>query len=96
MKDAGPLNDDSLLTLNDLAKHMQVTSRTVQRMVSEGECPPPFRVGGAVRWRWATIREWIRLTEIRQSMVTIDDNRRHSTTSSTAGRKGTSEDSEPK
>lgn len=66
MKDS--LTDDSLLTLADLAKHLQCNARTVRRMVADGECPPPFKLGGATRWRWGTIREWIRAVELVQAI----------------------------
>lgn len=40
-----------LLTLSQVADHLQVSARTVQRMVARGEFPPPIQVSaGSARW----------------------------------------------
>lgn len=98
MRPTDPLTDDSLLTLQDLARHLNVSKRTIQQMVADGDCPRPFKLGGAVRWRWATIREWVRAVEllesIKRSSVQKDAEPRESTRKPARGRDGSG--SEPK
>lgn len=60
--------DDSLLTIQDLAKHLQVDTRTIQRLLVKGECPRPFVIGNLKRWRWATVKEWIKAVELLSSL----------------------------
>jgi predicted DNA-binding transcriptional regulator AlpA len=38
---------------------MQVSPRTLWRLLSAGKLPEPIRVGRSVRWRMSDIREWI-------------------------------------
>lgn len=49
-----------LMTLNDVADHLQVTARTVQRRVAAGEFPRPILVGPTCpRWRREDLDAWI-------------------------------------
>lgn len=49
-----------LMTLNDVADHLQVTARTVQRRVAAGEFPAPILVGPTCpRWRREDLDAWI-------------------------------------
>jgi predicted DNA-binding transcriptional regulator AlpA len=102
MHERETLTDNTLLTVADLAKMLQLSQRRVREMVLEGECPSPFKLGGAVRWRWGTIRKWVEavefLTAMRQGKTTetrkaakSGEERR----SAAAGKKATSGDSEP-
>jgi prophage regulatory protein len=38
---------------------LNVSSRTVWRLLSAGKLPTPIRVGGSVRWVLSEIEEWI-------------------------------------
>jgi excisionase family DNA binding protein len=97
------LTDDSLLTVADLAKLLQLSQRRVREMVTQGECPSPFRLGGAVRWRWVTIRKWVEAVEFLTNMRQGNTKSRRKAAksgeerrSAAPGKKATSEDPPPK
>lgn len=48
-----------LLTVKQLAAVLNLSTRTVWRMHSEGRIPPSVRLGRSVRWRRDEIDEWI-------------------------------------
>lgn len=48
-----------LIGVNDLAGLLQVSTRTIWRLVSSGEAPEPIRFGGSCRWRLEEVRAWI-------------------------------------
>ena len=54
-----------LLTLSEAATLLQVSTRTLQRMIRNGELPA-FKVGGQWRLRETQLRPWV---ENRETMV---------------------------
>jgi len=48
-----------LVTAEQLAEILQVSTRTVWRMRSAGQLPKPVRIGGNVRWRAQDVASWI-------------------------------------
>ncbi len=48
-----------LISAEELAKLMDVSVRTLWRLLSAGKVPQPVRIGRNTRWRLAEIREWI-------------------------------------
>lgn len=48
-----------LLTRGDLSERLNVSKRTISRMLSAGELPRPVRIGRLVRWRESDIEEFI-------------------------------------
>ena len=48
-----------LITARQLAGKLNVSTRTLWRMLSAGRLPVPIRVGGIVRWRIEEIEKWI-------------------------------------
>jgi len=51
-----PVLPPALMTLDDVAAHLRVVPRTVQRMVARGELPAPVQIGpNCVRWRRADL-----------------------------------------
>jgi len=48
-----------LLTRADLSERLNMSMRTISRMLSAGELPPPARFGRLVRWRESDIEEFI-------------------------------------
>ena len=48
-----------LITARQLASKLNVSTRTLWRMLSAGRLPVPIRVGGIVRWRTEEIEKWI-------------------------------------
>jgi excisionase family DNA binding protein len=50
----------TLLTLKEVARYLQVSPRTVERMVVAGEFPPPMSISpGRSRWRQSNVDAWI-------------------------------------
>jgi len=56
-------NDDemALMDARDVARRLNVSTRTVWRLLSAGQLPKPVRIGRSVRWRHEVLEEWIRL-----------------------------------
>jgi excisionase family DNA binding protein len=52
------LENIRLLTLSEAAKLLQVSTRTLQRMIRNGELPA-FKVGGQWRLRETQLRQWV-------------------------------------
>ena len=48
-----------LVSAPELAKLLQVSTRTLWRLQSAGQIPPPVRLGGSTRWRLDEVRRWI-------------------------------------
>jgi excisionase family DNA binding protein len=48
-----------LISAEELAKLMQVSERTLWRLLFAGKVPQPVRIGRNTRWRYAEVREWI-------------------------------------
>ena len=53
--DAAP----KLITAEELAKLMQVSERTLWRLLSGHKLPEPVRIGRNTRWRLEEVTEWI-------------------------------------
>jgi excisionase family DNA binding protein len=53
-----PRTSCRMLTLDGVAKYLNVTRRTVQRYVKAGLIPAPRRIGGSVRWDKRALDEW--------------------------------------
>lgn len=51
--------DTQLLNKFELAEALGRTDRTILRMVSRREIPPPVRLGGLAVWRVGCINAWI-------------------------------------
>ena len=48
-----------LITAIEFAELLSISERTLYRLRSIGQLPPPIVLGGSVRWRLAEIRDWI-------------------------------------
>lgn len=48
-----------LLTADEVAQLLGISTRTLWRLCSAGRCPPPLRIGGNTRWRRAEIETWV-------------------------------------
>lgn len=53
------LPDDALIDEKALAQCLGKCERTVRRMVTRGELPTPFKLGGFRQWRTRDIKRWI-------------------------------------
>ena len=56
------LDSIRLLTLNEAAELLQVSTRTLQRMIHSGEMPA-LKVGGQWRVRETQLRQWVEKRE---------------------------------
>ena len=48
-----------LINAEEVARMMDVSERTLWRLVSAGKVPTPVRIGRSTRWRLAEVRQWI-------------------------------------
>ena len=48
-----------LIDVSDLATMLNISTRTVWRLLSAGKMLAPIRIGGAVRWRYQEVHRWI-------------------------------------
>lgn len=48
-----------MLTVQEVATVLNCSARTVYRLADSGRMPPPFRLGGLVRWSPAVFEAWI-------------------------------------
>ena len=51
--------ENQLMTVEDLAKLLHVSVRTVWRLRRNASLPRPVKIGGGVRWRISDVRAWI-------------------------------------
>ena len=48
-----------LLTVNDVAKRMKLSTRSIWRLVDAGSIVSPIRIGGSIRWRSTDFNLWL-------------------------------------
>jgi len=48
-----------LISVDQLADLLQVSTRTCWRLLSASALPQPIHVGSSVRWRMAEVKQWI-------------------------------------
>jgi excisionase family DNA binding protein len=48
-----------LLTSEELAKLLEISERTLWRLLSAGRVPRPVRIGRSTRWRLDEVKDWI-------------------------------------
>jgi predicted DNA-binding transcriptional regulator AlpA len=53
------VSEPLLISAAEVARLLQVSTRTVWRQLSADQIPQPVRFGGTVRWRIEEIRKWI-------------------------------------
>lgn len=49
-----------LIGVDDVARLLRCSSRTVRRVAEAGRMPKPVRIGALLRWDKEQIREWVR------------------------------------
>ncbi|QEG37724.1 helix-turn-helix transcriptional regulator [Bythopirellula goksoeyrii] len=54
-----PKQSVQLIAAEELAEMLDVSTRTVWRLLSTGQLVQPLRIGGSVRWRIDEVQEWI-------------------------------------
>lgn len=57
---AGVTEELRLIGADELAELLDVSTRTVWRLLSTGRLVQPVRIGGSVRWRLDEVRDWIK------------------------------------
>ena len=58
-RDAGPGVEPAMLTVHDVARMLNCSSRTVYRLTDTGRMPRPVKLGALIRWPLETIKKWI-------------------------------------
>lgn len=48
-----------LVSASTLAKMLEISKRSLWRLLSAGKLPRPVRLGGAVRWKLPEVQKWI-------------------------------------
>lgn len=48
-----------LVNADGLASFLQISPRSIRRLVAEGKIPPPLRFSGSPRWNLRAIEGWI-------------------------------------
>lgn len=48
-----------LLTVNEVARLLNLSIRSVWRLRSAGRIPQPVTIGGSIRWKEEDLRKWI-------------------------------------
>jgi prophage regulatory protein len=48
-----------LLTADEVATMLNVSERTLWRLLSAGKVPKPVRFGRSTRWRDTEVKEWV-------------------------------------
>ena len=48
-----------LISAEQVASILNVSTRTLWRLLSAGKLPEPVRLGGSTRWRLDQVRQWI-------------------------------------
>ncbi len=48
-----------LLTVNDVAKRMKLSTRSIWRLVYAGSIVSPIKIGGSIRWRSTDFNHWL-------------------------------------
>jgi excisionase family DNA binding protein len=56
---ASGAHESLLLTADEVAQLLGISTRTLWRLCSAGRCPPPLRIGGNTRWRRAEVECWV-------------------------------------
>jgi excisionase family DNA binding protein len=58
------MDDSKLLTIDDVAKYLQMHPRTIMRMVDRGELPA-VRFGASVRFEVEAVRAFVEANTVR-------------------------------
>ena len=53
------VEDELLIAADRLASMMNLSTRSIWRLLSAGRLVKPVRLGGSVRWRLEEVRRWI-------------------------------------
>jgi len=48
-----------LLTADEVAQLLGISTRTLWRLSRGGRCPLPLRIGGNTRWRRSEVERWV-------------------------------------
>jgi excisionase family DNA binding protein len=49
----------TLINAEEVARMLDVSERTLWRLLSAGKVPRPVRIGRSTRWRLSELRDWI-------------------------------------
>jgi excisionase family DNA binding protein len=63
-----PTNPAELLTKDEVAKYLNVSVDTLDRMIDEGDFPGPTKIGKQSRYRWGTVDEFLKALALVQEV----------------------------
>lgn len=52
-------SESLLVTADEVAALLGISTRTLWRLCSGGRCPTPLRLGGNTRWRRSEVELWV-------------------------------------
>lgn len=55
----GQPSGGQLISADMLARKLDVSKRTLQRLQNQGSLPLPIRLGGSIRWSLDSVNAWI-------------------------------------
>lgn len=55
----GVENGSLLLKVNELARLLGISERSIWRLQSKGHLPPSIRLAGSIRWRRGEVEAWV-------------------------------------
>jgi predicted DNA-binding transcriptional regulator AlpA len=64
-----PTHPEALLSIDQVASLLSVETRTLRRWRRINKMPAPIAINGQLRWRLATITEWVREMQIAAEVV---------------------------
>lgn len=61
---------DKLLTIDELAEYVRVSTRTIYRMLDDGELPFAIKVKGSWRFKESDVLAWLETQKVANTKVT--------------------------
>lgn len=55
--------------MTEVLTYLDMKDRAFRDLRKAGEFPEPLRLGHSIRWRWGTVREWLRAVETVQRLT---------------------------
>ena len=52
-------NNPSLININELAKILNISTRSISRLVRDGKIPKPVHLNSMIRWNKDKITKWL-------------------------------------
>lgn len=60
-RDVKGISDARLVSAEELARILAISTRSLWRLRSAGQLPRPVKLGGSIRWRIDEVERWIKV-----------------------------------